>query len=514
VAADDAWAALAGKSVAEARAASVDLLRAAGALVGEPTPITHPVKFYEKGSQPLEITTSRQWFIRLLEHRDALLALGGQLDWQPPAMRVRYENWVEGLNSDWLISRQRFFGVPVPLWYPVDADGRVDFQRPLSPDKDVLPVDPSTDTPPGYEPGQRGQPGGFVGDPDVMDTWATSSLTPQIAGGWGRDPDLFERVFPMDLRPQSHEIIRTWLFYTVVRSKFEHDQLPWSTVAISGWILDPDRKKMSKSKGNVVTPMALLERYGSDAIRYWAARVRPGTDSVLDEGQIRVGRRLAIKLLNVSRFVLSHAEEARNGDDRFEPVDAAMLSTLERVVAETTSSLERYDYARALDAGERFFWTFCDDYVELVKNRAYGASGEAGAISARRSLRLALAVLVRLFAPFLPFVSEEVWSWWQAGSVHRAPWPTVPLAATPDGSLAFETAAAVLAAVRKTKSEAKCSMRAPVARLVVADRPERLTALRLAEDDLKLAGAVAMVEYAEAPSLRVSVELDGVAPAT
>jgi valyl-tRNA synthetase len=242
--------------------------------------------------------------------------------------------------------------------------------------------------------------------------------------------------------------------------------------------------------------------------------VRPGTDSVLDEGQIRVGRRLAIKLLNVSRFVLSHAEEARNGDDRFEPVDAAMLSTLERVVAETTSSLERYDYARALDAGERFFWTFCDDYVELVKNRAYGASGEAGAISARRSLRLALAVLVRLFAPFLPFVSEEVWSWWQAGSVHRAPWPTVPLAATPDGSLAFETAAAVLAAVRKTKSEAKCSMRAPVARLVVADRPERLTALRLAEDDLKLAGAVALVEYAEAPSLRVSVELDGVAPAT
>jgi valyl-tRNA synthetase len=507
-----AWAAVAGKSMAEARSAIVELLRAAGVLVGEPAPVAHSVKFYEKGSQPLEITTSRQWFIRLLQHRDALLALGRRLDWQPPAMQVRYENWVAGLNSDWLISRQRFFGVPIPLWYPLDADGHVDHQRPLTPHEDALPVDPSTDTPTGYEPGQRGAPGGFVGDPDVMDTWATSSLTPQIAGGWGRDPDLFERVFPMDLRPQSHEIIRTWLFYTVVRSEFEHDRLPWSTVAISGWILDPDRKKMSKSKGNVVTPMALLEQYGSDPVRYWAARVRPGTDSVLDEGQIRVGRRLAIKLLNVSRFVLSHTEMGGSGDSQLEAVDAALLNTLEATVAEATDAFEQYDYARALETSERFFWTFCDDYVELVKNRAYGSSGEAAAASARHTLRTALVVLVRLFAPFLPFVTEEVWSWSQAGSVHRARWPTVPLAATPEGSLAFETAAVVLAAIRKAKSEASCSMRAPVARLVVADRPENLAALRLAEEDVKLAGAVAVVEYAEAPSLTVTVELQPVEP--
>ena len=496
---DDAAAAqvaydqIAGLTANKARAKAVELLKASGELVGDLRPITHPVKYYEKGDRPLEIVTSRQWFIKTIEHREALLARGRQLQWHPPFMQSRYQNWVEGLNGDWCASRQRFFGVPFPVWYPIDARGVVQYGTPLLPTEGQLPIDPSTDRPAGFTADQRDQPNGFTADPDVMDTWATSSLTPQIAGRWEDDPDLFSRVFPMDLRPQAHEIIRTWLFYTVARAHYEHDSLPWTTTMISGWVLDPDRKKMSKSKGNVVTPMALLEEYGSDGVRYWAASGRPGTDTTFDPGQMKVGRRLATKLLNASRFALSQSEP--RGPITV-PVDRAMITSLARLVADATAQFDQCQYATVLERAERWFWSFCDDYLELVKSRRYGAQGVELAASANSALVASLSVLLRLFAPFQPFVTEEVWSWWHEGSVHRAPWPTSDAllaligGADESASPALERAALVLGEVRKTKSEAKVKLSTKVERLVVRDTAEHLTALRTAEADLVSSGFV------------------------
>lgn len=495
-----------GKTTFSARAAIVDALRESGDLVGEPVATQRKTNFFEKGDKPLEIVTSRQWYIRNggrampgRELRAELLARGEELDFHPEFMQVRYENWVGGLNGDWLVSRQRFFGVPIPVWYPVDGEGQPQWESPIVPDEASLPIDPSSDVPAGYTEDQRGVAGGFVGDPDIMDTWATSSLTPQIAGGWLADPDLFERVFPMDLRPQGQDIIRTWLFSTVVRSHLEHGSLPWRNAAISGWILDPDRKKMSKSKGNVVTPMGLLEEHGSDAVRYWAASARLGTDAAFEVGQMKIGRRLAIKVLNASKFALAFAGDKELVLDPAlvtEPIDRAMLAGLAGVVDRATAALEAYDHTRALEVSETFFWTFCDDYLELVKDRAYGGGADdvaAETTSARVSLALALDTLLRLFAPVLPFATEEVWSWWRDGSVHQAAWPTSGQlrAAAADGDPAVLTAAGnALAVLRKVKSEAKASMRTPILRAELAVPAADVARIESALVDVRGAGRV------------------------
>ncbi|MDP7598598.1 MAG: valine--tRNA ligase [Acidimicrobiales bacterium] len=514
-----AYERLAGKTVFSAQEEMVAILNETGEVVGDPEPITHPVKFFEKGDKPLEIVTSRQWYItnggRNSDLQGALIARGDEMAWHPPYMQARYTNWIEGLNGDWLISRQRFFGVPLPLWYALDDAGEPAYDEPITPDPADLPIDPSSDTAPGYTEDQRGQPNGFMSDPDVMDTWATSSLSPQIACGWDGDDDLFSRTYPMDMRPQAHDIIRTWLFSTAVRSHLEEDAAPWRHCALSGWVLDPDRKKMSKSKGNVVTPMGLLEQYGSDAVRYWAASGRPGTDTAFDDGKMKIGRRLAIKILNASRFVLgfgSDSDQAGSIDASAvtNPLDQAMLASLANLVDEATAAFEGFDYARSLERTETFFWSFTDDYVELVKSRAYEGD-EAGAASARNSLRMALSTVLRLFAPILPFVTEEVWFWWQEGSIHRQAWPDADeiRAAAGNGNPAVgEVAAAALAELRRHKTNAKRSLVTPVVAATITDTADRLDLLRRALTDVAAAARAKHIDLCEGDSLSAQVELE------
>ncbi|WP_153396990.1 valine--tRNA ligase [Ornithinicoccus halotolerans] len=510
---------LAGRTVFSAREAVAAALRESGDLDGEPAKTQRKANFFEKGDKPLEIVTTRQWYIRNGGKdeglREALVRRGEELGFHPSWMRARYENWVRGLNGDWLISRQRFFGVPIPLWYPIAADGEVDWANPLAPGEDRLPVDPTSEAPEGYTEEQRDQPGGFTGEPDVMDTWATSSLSPQIVAGWpvgerpdgelGNDRRLFEHLFPFDLRPQGQDIIRTWLFATVVRAHHEHDSLPWRHAGISGWILDPDRKKMSKSKGNAQTPEGLLDSHGSDGVRYWAASGRLGTDAAFDEGQMKVGRRLGIKVLNASKFALSLGAGEAEADTASlaelvsrvsEPLDRAMLAQLAQVVRQATRAYDGYDHTRALELTETFFWSFCDDYLELVKERAYGSGDRhtpEQTSSARAALRVALDVQLRLLAPVLVFATEEVWSWWHEGSVHTSSWPAPeelePAAADEDPAL-LELVGRALAGLRKAKSEAKVGMRTPVTAATVAAPEADLARLRQAIGDLRAAGKV------------------------
>ena len=449
------------------------------------------MKFWENGSRPLEIVTSQQWFIRY-PPKDEMLARGKELAWWPDFMRVRFENWVNGLIGDWNITRQRFFGVPFPVWYPIDDDGVTDFLSPILADESALPIDPTTTVPPGYEEAQRNQPGGFAADPDVMDTWATSSLTAQIVCGWEDDPDLFARTFPMDLRPQAHEIIRTWLFSSVVRSHYEHDCLPWANAAISGFVYDPDRKKLSKSAGNSPNePMAMLAQHGADGVRYWAANGRPGMDLAVDEGQMKIGRRLAIKVLNASKFALGFGSSIRRGHPAARPGDARRAGPPRRRGHGRVRPLRLRP--RHSSAPRRWFWSFCDDYLELVKNRAYGDGPEAGVGAGAAHARPRDAA--QAVRP-LPALRHRRGLVVVAGGQH----PPLVLAggrAAAQGGRRRRRAPAARGRRRSSPRSAgpsprpsdRCAHR--VDRVVVTDTAERLAALELVAADLREAGVIA-----------------------
>lgn len=497
---EDVYAQMAGKTIFSAREVMVAALRETGEMDGEPTPTQRVANFFEKGDKPLEIVSTRQWYIanggRDATLRDTLVKRGDELSWVPPYMQSRFTNWIEGLNGDWLISRQRFFGIPFPVWYRLDADGEPDYDDPILATEEQLPVDPASQAPDGFDESQRGEPNGFIADPDVLDTWATSSLTPQIVTGWERDADLFERTYPMDLRPQGHDIIRTWLFSSVVRAHQEFGAVPWSHAALSGFVVDPDRKKMSKSKGNVVVPDEIIDRYGADAVRWRAALARPGADSPFDETQMKVGRRLSMKVLNAAKFVLAAPDQYGLGADAAlldvslvtEPLDRSMLVRLATVVDEATASFEAYDYASALEVTEKFFWDFCDDYLELVKDRARG-EGDA-ATSAKAAFVLALSTQLRLLAPFLPYATEEVWSWWNDGSVHRTSWPVAAEIGVEGDANLLPAAAQVLSGIRGAKSNAKVSQRTEVTSVTLHAPQSVLDALDQFVGDVRGAGNV------------------------
>ncbi len=474
------------------------------ALVGAPKPITHAVKFYEKGDRPLEFVTSRQWFINILDFKKEFLEQGNKITWHPEHMKSRYQNWVNGLNTDWCISRQRFFGVPFPVWYPIKENGQIDHDNAIFADFKKLPVDPLSEPAPGYREEQRNKAGGFAGDPDIMDTWATSSLTPQIQSFWNIDNERHNKLFPMDLRPQGHDIIRTWAFYTIAKAYFHEKQIPWKHIALSGWILDPDRKKMSKSKGNVVTPESLVKENSADAIRYWASRARLGIDTAFDASLFKIGFKLSTKLFNASKFVISQFErinkEISNTDtaDITEPLDLALISKLSEVINECTEAFDKFEYAQALQTAEETFWHFCDHYLELVKVRSYSETENDQRKSALASLSWSIKTFLRLFAPFLPYITEEIWSWSfgkdkENFSVHKSNWPAVSeLKNKKDivDSLAFDAAVEVISKIRAVKTTKQKSLKWPVQKLTIKGKAENIKNIKLSLSDLLSAGNV------------------------
>lgn len=500
-----------GLKVKDARAKVVEFLRAENKLLGEPKPLMHPVKFYEKGSIPLEFVSSRQWFVSLLAYKNQLLEMGRKIKWTPAHMQSRYEAWVEGLNQDWCISRQRFFGVPFPVWYRVNDKGVIDYDAPIYATEEQLPVDPMTAVPAGYTEAQRGQPNGFVGDKDVMDTWATSSLTPQIA--MAHAPQGHHLSLPFDIRPQAHDIIRTWAFYTIMKAFAHEGKLPWKEALISGFILDPDRKKMSKSKGNVITPVDLLDKHSADAVRYWAARAKMGIDTAFEEQIMEQGRKLCMKIFNASKFVFMMVNNAGLTLDAnyfrliTEAVDKAWVARLAGVVEAANKSFQANDYAFALEMTEKCFWDFCDNYLEIVKGRAYSDTPA----SAVATLALTIDTLMRLFAPFLAFTTEEIWQsrpWSrEETSIHIARFPQVAEFDGLAGDIGiYEKTQEIINLIRKEKAEQKRSLKTPILEVSIEGDKRAIALAEAALGDIINASNIKenAIHFVEGESLKLT----------
>jgi len=476
----------AGLPVAEARRQIKGALQAAGLLLARQA-ISQTVRVHERCDTAVEYTVTPQWFIRVLENKEQLLAAGEQINWHPPHMQARYRVWVENLHWDWCISRQRYYGVTFPVWY-CDRCGAVQVA-----DEDRLPIDPTE-----HEPRRPCACGGtrFSPEEDVMDTWATSSLTPQIVGQWLADEGLYQQVFPMSLRPQAHEIIRTWAFYTIVKSHYHFGCLPWTDVAISGWGLAPaGAGKISKSRGGgPMSPAEIFEKYSADALRYWAASTGLGRDSIIDEEKIRAGSRLVTKLWNLARFSQRFLLDYRPPADTppLTPADRWILSRLQGLITRTTAGMEGYDYATAKNEVESFFWKeLADNYLEMAKLRLYDETDPLRP-GARFTLHCVLLGVIKLLAPFLPHVTERIYRGLFAGgeadSIHRSAWPTadeslLDPAAERVGAMLVEVATAV----RRYKSEHSLALSTELAQLQLVPAEPALAAV-LRESAVDLAG--------------------------
>ncbi|CAN7975236.1 unnamed protein product, partial [Ixodes persulcatus] len=380
--------------------------------------ITHTVKCAERSGSPLEILTVPQWFVKTISHKEVLLNRANELNWRPNNMKIRLENWINAISWDWCISRQRYFGVPFPVWYSkrVGEEGKI-----LYADISQLPVDPLKDLPIGYSK-EEVEP-----DLDVMDTWATSSVSPQlsthgISDDFAVNKDRHDKLFPMDLRPQAHEIIRTWAFYTILKAHLHQNTLPWKNIMVSGWCLAEDRSKMSKSKDNVLVPETLLEQYGSDVIRYWSANSKLGADTAYSEDVMKNGKRLVNKLWNAAKFVSIHFDKLKGEDKKTKLLDIKekitnefdqwMINKLVELVNTAKNELQNYEYANAMHLTEKFFWAvFCDNYLEISKTRSYDEKNKnpQGQYSSILTLYHVMQTLLKLFAPFMPHITEELY---------------------------------------------------------------------------------------------------------
>ena len=491
-------AALAGLKAKDAKAKILDMLDEAGLLLKQET--THQViPVAERSGAPLEIIVTPQWFIKTLDYKEQILEKGREITWRPAYMRQRFESWVEGLKWDWSISRQRHFGVPLPVWYSrrEGEEGKI-----LLPSKDQLPVDPTSDLPRGYSADE------VEGERDVMDTWATSSVSPQlntraVTEDYAvADYETHKRLFPMALRPQAHEIIRTWAFYTIVKALHHEQTIPWSDIAISGWCLAKDGEKMSKSKGNVIDPIKLLDEHGSDVVRYWTGTSRLGHDTALSPNTLGQGKRLVNKLWNAVKLAHMALERADitphcpradiQAGHITHPLDQWLLGRLSETVTRATEAFEAYEYAQALRVAEDFFWrSYCDNYLEMVKHRTrFEGEPNAAEVSALYTLHHASIALIRLFAPFIPYVTDTLNDLMlgeegkDAASVHaRGAWPEAADHAAPGSmrevSNAEEEGVDIEFGIHPVagRSELQLSMRAEVERLTIVSDAQSLEAL-------------------------------------
>jgi valyl-tRNA synthetase len=479
---------------------------------------TQMVKCAERSGAAMEIIPTYQWFVRIADKKEALTAKGAQCQWYPEYMRIRLNQWIDGLKEDWCISRQRFFGVPFPVWYSRRAgeEGKLLFAE-----FDQLPIDPMVDLPKGYSREE------VTADIDVMDTWATSSISPQINSrgickDFTIDAERHAKLFPADLRPQAHEIIRTWAFYTIVKAHLHENQIPWKNLMISGWCLAADKSKMSKSKGNVITPVALIEEKGSDAVRYWASTSRLGTDTAFSEDLLKIGRKLVTKLWNASNFASLNLSKMEGKPSTAladtqkgiitEPLDVWILSRLHQCIKKATKEFEIFEYCDARVAIEDFFWNdFCDNYLELIKARAYGEV-KGNQQSALYTIYHCLETLLRLFAPFVPHITEELYShifddkYDASGSVHaRGMWPDYnhyPYESVAE--LSGMACVDILNVIRKAKSESNVSIKFPVKYVEVQARGSEVTWTHVKPviDDLKAAGNAENIAHAPSGELQ------------
>lgn len=452
----------------------------------------HSIDIHERCGTPVEYRHTRQWFIRILDAKEQFLEAGRKICWQPAYMQTRYEHWVEQLQWDWCISRQRYLGVPFPAWM-CRACGKL-----LLATREELPIDPRI-TPPSRLCACGAND--FEPERDVMDTWATSSCTPLIIGRWVDDPAWFAQHFPAQLRAQAHDIIRTWAFYTIVKTLYHTGKIPWETLMISGHALSEQRSKISKSKGSQgVGPIQLIEQASADAMRYWATSTRTGHDTPWNAETLATGRRLVTKLWNACRFAESQFDSqlhaALANDKQPEcllPTDRWLLSRLAHTISYATQELRNDEYATARAEVERFFWSdLCDNYLELIKGRLYGANG-AERLAAQWTLYHALLTVLHLFAPYLPYVTEELYQqlfrpWHGANSIHRSTWPAEHAEwHDPQAEEAGQTILELLRSVRRSKAEQGLSIGAELPTLHMTIPQAQRELLIAALPDLKSA---------------------------